>query len=215
MRSRKKYVKKNCSSFWNIYYINHKYYFHFKDPSGFPEETSNSTKDERGQILIQWQDIKPMLKRGIVTHYKIEYTKINHTWDTVDALPMIQLVTLEEENEPGSPSTRTRRKAPQYMPPSLPQPQPPSLPQPQPPNPPSSNINQMTQVQVENKTIKSDGSIWYSSRLTNLENFTDYKIRLAGKTHAGFGPFSQYVIYQTPEYGEYNQSLSLYPQNQI
>ena len=145
-----------------------------------------------------------MFKRGIVTHYKIEYTKINHTWDTVDALPMIQLVTLEEENEPDSPPTRTRREAPQYMLPSLPQPLP--------PNPPSPNINQMTQVQVENKTIKSDGSVWYSSRLTNLENFTDYKIRLAGKTHAGFGPFSQYVIYQTPEYGEYK---SLCPPNRI
>ena len=136
-----------------------------------------------------------MAKRGIITHYQIEYTKINHTWDVVDSLPTMQLVALEEENEPDSSPTRTKRDAPHYMP---------SLPQPVPPASLPPNINQRTdnQVQVENKTIKSDGSVWYSSRLINLENFTDYKIRLAGKTHAGFGPFSQYVIYQTPEYGE-------------
>ena len=166
--------------------------------------STNETGDTRGQLLIQWKDIEPMAKRGIITHYQIEYIKINHTWDVVDSLPMLQLVALDEATKDVSPPTGAQYMSKkiysdathlQHMPslPGLP-----SIPSPQ----ARSSGTRMKEVKVENKTVKSDASIWYSTRLTNLENFTEYKVRFSGKTYAGFGPFSQYVIYKTPEYGK-------------
>ena len=163
-----------------VYYIQHFLLTFFSTaPSGFPLNSTNVNKNERGQLIIYFQDINPMAKRGVVTKYLVEYTKINHTWDEVDSLPKIQLVALEEDEVDqgsfksyGSPHRRRLRRS------------------------------EMEEVLVENKTTKDDGTVWYSTRIINLENFTEYKVRFSGKTHAGFGPFSQYVIYKTPQYGK-------------
>jgi len=105
-----------------------------------------------------------MDKRGHITHYYIEYTKINHTWDTVDALPKIQIVQLE----------------PQQV---------------------NSTTDDDTITVVVEHTLIVGSVTTYSTWLTGLENYTDYQIRIAGKTEAGLGPFSPIVVYRTPENG--------------
>ena len=51
------------------------------------------------KLHVQWSDILSMDKRGIITHYYIQFTKINHTWDIVDSLPKLQIVELSYSNE--------------------------------------------------------------------------------------------------------------------
>ena len=107
-----------------------------------------------------------MDKRGHITHYYIEYTKINHTWDIVDAQAKIQIVQLD---------------SPQII---------------------SNTDNDTITVVVEN-TFIIESVATYSTWLTGLENYTDYQIRIAGKTAAGLGPFSPTVVYRTPENGTF------------
>ncbi|XP_066928943.1 uncharacterized protein [Clytia hemisphaerica] len=135
-------------------------------PSSFPLQITNVNNTEMEKLLVQWSDILSMDKRGIITHYYIQFTKINHTWDTVDSLPKLQIVRLSS-NDNDSMTTYDRTEI----------------------------------VPLEGHFIL-DEELFYSTWLTglgDLENYTDYKISIAGKTSAGVGPYSPEFVFRTVE----------------